>query len=51
MTVDGKRKFIVNTIYVALICAIVFFIFKYLTIWLLPFFHRLYLRPHFYSGR
>lgn len=38
MTVDGKRKFIVNTIYVALICAIVFFIFKYLTIWLLPFF-------------
>ena len=38
MTIDGKRKFIVNTAYVALICAIVFFVLKYLTIWLLPFF-------------
>ena len=38
MTIDGKRKFIVNTAYVALICAVIFFVLKYLTIWLLPFF-------------
>ena len=37
MTVDSKKKFIVNTAFVLLICAIVFFVFKYLTVWLLPF--------------
>lgn len=37
MTVDSKRSFIINAIYVSLIAVLVYFVLKYLTAWLLPF--------------
>lgn len=37
MTVDAKRKFLINAAFVALIVVILYFIFRYLLIWLLPF--------------
>ena len=37
MTVEKKREFIINVLYVAIIAAILFVVFKYLLIWLMPF--------------
>lgn len=37
MTVDSKKKFIINTAYIAIIAVLFYFILKYLMMWLLPF--------------
>lgn len=37
MTVDSKRSFIINTVYIAIIAVLVYITLKYLTVFLLPF--------------
>ncbi|MBR3844347.1 MAG: sporulation integral membrane protein YtvI [Clostridia bacterium] len=37
MTVDNKKNFIINTVYIALIAVLFYFALKYLAVWLLPF--------------
>ena len=36
MTLDGKRKFIIDVLYTVVVAALAFFIFKYLIWWILP---------------
>ncbi len=37
MTMDNKKKFLVNTAFIAVIAVLFYFALKYLTLWLLPF--------------
>ncbi len=37
MTVEAKKRFMVNTAFITLIAIAVYFVLKYLTVWLLPF--------------
>ncbi len=37
MTVDTKKRFIINTAFVVLILIMIYFVLKYLTVWLMPF--------------
>lgn len=37
MTIDSKKKFMINALFVAFVAILVYFVLKYLTVWLLPF--------------
>lgn len=36
-SIEAKKRFIINTLFLAVICVIAYFVMKYLLIWLLPF--------------